>query len=308
MAAVSRLRRQPLQAGPVTIHTGDALETLRTLPDGAFQCAVTSPPYYGLRCYGHRGQIGLEETPDAYVSRLVEVFREVRRCLRDDGTLWLNLGDTARRKQLLGIPWRVAFALQADGWLLRSAIVWAKPNAMPAGGATKAAPGNAYEMLFLLARGERHYYDGEAIREPRAPHNIEFERRYANRPGIARKGNPDRNDGGGNLTAGTGGFATGSDTRAARNVWAIPTQPLRGKAHFAPMPSALAERCILAGSAPGDAVLDPFFGAGTTGLVAADLGRSCTGIELNPQYARLARKRIADAIGEARRAPQRRAA
>ena len=303
-----------------TILTGDCLEVLRGLPDGMAQTCVTSPPYYGLRDYGHAGQIGLEETPDAYVARLVEVFRGVRRVLRDDGTLWLNLGDSyaaqggahggrddnqrgvgakrlhiegagdqeARRpvqgykpKDLLGIPWMVAFALRADGWWLRQDIIWHKPNPMPESVTDRCT--KAHEYVFLLTKSARYFYDAAAIAEPAEypgddRHNRRDTRKIvdpfcADAGSRARTGNP-----------------TG-ETRNARSVWPIATQPYSG-AHFATMPPALAERCIKAGSKPGDMVLDPFGGAGTTGLVAERLGRSATLIELNPEYARLARERI----------------
>ena len=296
-----------------TILTGDCLEVLRGLPDGMAQTCVTSPPYYGLRDYGHAGQIGLEETPNAYVARLVDVFREVRRALRDDGTLWLNLGDSyaaqggahggrddnqrgvgARRlhiegagdqsprraldgykpKDLLGIPWMVAFALRADRWWLRQDIIWHKPNPMPESVTDRCT--KAHEYVFLLTKSARYFYDADSIRE-------------------APTGRTDA------LTVINTGADNGREKRTlnndgtiganARSVWPIATQPYSG-AHFATMPPALAERCIKAGSKPGDMVLDPFGGAGTTGLVADRLGRSATLIELNPEYARLARERI----------------
>lgn len=277
------------------IIEGDCLKTLRTLPNGAAQTCVTSPPYYGLRDYGHAGQIGIEETPDAYVARLVEVFREVRRVLRDNGTLWLNIGDSyaaqggahggrtdnqrgvgakrlheegagdqaARRpalgykpKDLLGIPWMVAFALRVDGWYLRSAIVWHKPNPMPE--SVKDRPTSAYEQVFLLSKREKYFYDAMAIAEE---------------------------------TEETERHEQFTIKRNARNVWTIATHPYSG-AHFATMPPDLAERCIKAGSKPYDTVIDPFGGAGTTGLVADRLNRRFILCELNPEYARLAKERI----------------
>jgi DNA modification methylase len=290
-----------------TILTGDCLEVLRGLPDGMAQTCVTSPPYYGLRDYGCAGQIGLEQTPDAYVARLVYVFREVRRVLRDDGTLWLNLGDSYARaggeggcgpnaqvgntksgeqrrnlvppagykpKDLLMIPAQVALALRADGWWLRQDIIWHKPNPMPESVTDRCT--KAHEYVFLLTKSARYFYDADSIREAPTGRtdalsvintgaNNEREKRTLN------------NDG----TIGAN----------ARSVWPIATHPYGG-AHFATMPPALAERCIKAGSKPGDMVLDPFGGAGTTGLVADRLGRSATLIELNPEYARLARERI----------------
>ena len=307
------------------ILEGDCLATLRGLPDGIAQTCVTSPPYYGLRDYGHAGQIGLEESPDAYVARLVEVFREVRRALRDDGTLWLNLGDsyhnlrthmgggaptntvhrgTARDgtecfgrvnrskrfdgikdKDLFGIPWMVAFALRADGWYLRSAIVWHKPNPMPE--SVRDRPTSAHEHVFLLSKSARYFYDAAAIAEDAIHAGQEvtlgeksLSRGQASGAGVKASGN------------GLAASVTVGATRNSRNVWTIATQPYSG-AHFATMPPALAERCIKAGSRPGDTVLDPFGGAGTTGLVADRLGRDAILCELNPEYARIARERIA---------------
>jgi DNA modification methylase len=286
-----------------TILIGDCLEVLRGLPDGMAQTCVTSPPYYGLRDYGHAGQIGLEETPDAYVARLVGVFREVRRVLRDDGTLWLNLGDSyaaggngggnkndtnkgsltvARKvapagykpKDLIGIPWMVAFALRADGWWLRQDIIWHKPNPMPESVTDRCT--KAHEYVFLLTKSARYFYDADSIRE--AP---------TGRTDALSVINTGADNGREKRTLNNDGTIGAN----ARSVWPIATQPYSG-AHFATMPPALAERCVKAGSRPGDMVLDPFGGAGTTGLVADRLGRSATLIELSPEYARLARERI----------------
>jgi site-specific DNA-methyltransferase (adenine-specific) len=301
----------------VTILEGDSCTVLASLPDKSVQCCVTSPPYFGLRDYGHAGQIGLEPMPDTYVAKMVALFREVRRVLKDDGTLWINLGDSyarnggsstqcgpnakvgntrtgeARRmsrvpgsqpsdlggslrgfisdsppatsadypaqnsipwalkeKDLIGIAWRVALALQADGWYLRSDIIWHKPNSMPE--SVTDRPTKAHEYVFLLSKSGRYFYDAKAISET---------------------------------------VASGVRDRNARTVWNITTQPFKG-AHFATMPPELAKRCILAGSRLGDTVLDPFGGAGTTGLVADRLGRNATLIELNPTYAAIARERI----------------
>lgn len=310
----------------VRIITGDCAEVLKTIPSESVQTCVTSPPYFGLRDYGHEGQIGLEETPEAFVSRLVEVFREVRRVLRSDGTLWLNLGDSyagswgaqgkqgssgqmatrriseARQvaahpkrgshagtirmeglkpKDLIGIPWMVAFALRADGWFLRSDIIWAKPNPMPE--SISDRPTKAHEYVFLLAKSARYLYDAAAIAEPAAsvaPSGSGF----AGRQGGAR-GLP--------MSGGKGSEVPWqpSETRNRRTVWTIPTRPFRG-AHFATFPVDLVEPCILAGSRQGDLVLDPFAGAGTTGLVANRLGRAFIGIEIREEYAEMARERI----------------
>ena len=293
----------------VRIIIGDCRETLRTLPAGSVNCCVSSPPYWGLRDYGHGDQIGLEQTPDEYVAQLVAVFREVRRVLRDDGTLWLNLGDSyaahgaghggkeaayldrsarkARKappglkpKDLVGIPWRVAFALQADGWWLRSDIIWAKPNPMPE--SVTDRPTKAHEYVFLLTKSARYWYDADAIAEPTSypvPDDRALSGDYSDGSG--------RNDNGEHRS---GGFVTGA-TRNARTVWTIATQPYPG-AHFAVMPPALAERCIKAGCPEGGTVLDPFGGAGTTGLVADKLGRNAILCELNPEFSEQAEGRI----------------
>lgn len=282
----------------------------RHLPitDSMVQCCVTSPPYWGLRDYGTAGQIGLEQTPDAYVAELVAVFREVRRVLRDDGVLWLNLGDSyamgtkgssgkgdkqrsnagtliedrrwsvpsgLKAKDLVGIPWRVAFALQADGWYLRSDCIWHKPNPMPE--SVTDRPTKAHEYVFLLSKAERYFYDAKAIQETSAGvGGGGWSRDYAEAQpshGAMRLERPAET-----------GF------RNARTVWSIATQPYSG-AHFATMPEALAERCVLVGSRPGDLVLDPFGGSGTTARVAISLGRRAVSCELNPDYLTLARER-----------------
>ena len=316
----------------IVLH-GDCRELLATLDAGSVQTCVTSPPYFGLRDYGVAGQIGLEATPDAYVAELVAVFREVRRVLSDDATLWLNLGDSyhagqsaargspdrstltggggryrtgskvekafneqkptkrandgsTKPKDLLGIPWRVAFALQADGWYLRSDIIWHKPNPMPE--SVTDRPTKSHEYLFLLAKSERYYYDADAIAEPAI---------HAGRIVRATDADTAKNGQKGEHGATAFGF-TQHDTlvksdRNRRTVWTIPTAPYRG-AHFATFPPALIEPCILAGSKRGDTVLDPFGGAGTTGLVADRLGRNAVLCELNPAYATMARHRITD--------------
>lgn len=322
------------------IIEGDCLSSMAALEPGSVQTCVTSPPYFGLRDYGHDGQIGLEPTPDEYVARLVAVFREVRRVLRDDGTLWLNLGDSyagswgnqgrkegrgAQRpinggmltpvldgrypttgsntgaippgadfkaKDLLGIPWLVAFALRADGWYLRSEIIWAKPNPMPE--SVTDRPTKAHEQVFLLSKQPRYFYDADAIREEPAESTLRI---HGSANVQARAGewknerNADRNDGGSStLINGPGRDLTG---RNKRSVWSVATQPFAG-AHFAVFPPRLIEPMILAGSAKGDTVLDPFAGSGTTGMVALRHGRSFIGCELNPEYAQLARHRIVD--------------
>lgn len=294
------------------IMQGDCLEQLAQMDAQSVHTCATSPPYYGLRDYGVEGQIGLEDTPDAYIERLVGVFKEVRRVLRDDGTVWLNLGDSyasdtkgrgsiprsakqlrnagstfptqrchhgAKPKDLLMIPARVALALQADGWYLRSDIIWAKPNPMPE--PVTDRPTSAHEHIFLMAKQERYYYDADAIRE-----------------GMDQE--PDRR-----LRSSTFnkvqkiGHAIGKAEyvetvgRNRRNVWTVATQPLK-EAHFAAFPTKLIEPCILAGCPKGGTVLDPFAGAGTTLLVADRHNRHGVGIELNPEYCALARRRLQD--------------
>ncbi len=295
----------------VTILHGDCRDVLATLPAESVQCCVTSPPYYGLRDYGVDGQIGLEPTPDEYVAQMVAVFRAVRRVLRDDGTLWLNIGDSyngggvgggcakgealagsgnrdrqgedrktlrvagAKPKDLLGIPWLLAFALRADGWYLRSEIIWHKPNPMPE--SVRDRPTKSHETVFLLTKRAQYFYDADAISEPAEGREDEP------RAGMLGSGHSSPQ------LSGRGGF--GGGTRNARSVWTIATQPYSG-AHFATMPPDLAQRCIMAGTKPGDTVLDPFGGAGTTGMVADRLQRHALMIELNPAYVSLARDRI----------------
>ncbi len=266
------------------VLVGDARQRLAQLQDCSVQTCVTSPPYWGLRDYGHDGQIGLERTPDEYVAELVEVFREVRRVLADDGTLWLNLGDTyGPGKQLQGIPWRVAFALQSDGWWLRQDIIWAKPNPMPESVTDRCT--KAHEYVFLLSKSARYFYDIEPIREPVSEHW-----KHGGLPPVPLRGEHV-------LTAGSRVKAKRvyDEPKGAnrRSVWSIPTKPYAG-AHFAVMPEALAEPCILAGSRAGDLVLDPFTGSGTVGVVALRHDRDFIGTELNPEYAALAEARIYD--------------
>jgi len=301
------------------ILIGDARDRLAELPDGTFNTCVTSPPYFGLRDYGCEGQIGLETTPDEYVAELVAVFREVHRVLRDDGTLWLNIGDSyandgkwggssggkhasalhgdtsigrtkvrtgLKPKDLIGIPWRVAFALQADGWYLRQDIIWHKPNAMPESVRDRCT--KAHEYVFLFSKSPRYFFDHEAIKEAAI--------RSDKAAWVDRT--PDKKRGHVRIQAGFGGrYAEriaeegAPEKRNCRSVWSVATRPFK-EAHFAVYPPALIEPCILAGSPEGGVVLDPFFGAGTTGLVAQQHGRSWIGVELNPDYAAIARKRL----------------
>jgi DNA modification methylase len=331
----------------VRLFVGDAREVLRTLPDESVQCCVTSPPYWGLRDYGADGQMGLEPTPEAYVAGMVGVFGEVRRVLRDDGTLWLNLGDSyagswgaqsrggppsesstlrgnchvgggpkikslsatqiaahpkltktgsidrtpgLKPKDLVGIPWRVAFALQADGWWLRSDIIWNKPNPMPE--SVTDRPTKAHEYLFLLSKGERYYYDADAVAEDAVSASVwKF-----------TDGGRDKQRGHGRRHAGFNGRYAERlaedgppDTRNRRSVWTIATKPYP-EAHFATFPPELPRLCIQAGTKPGGTVLDPFAGAGTTLYVAKELGRKSVGIELNPTYADLICRRVAQHV------------
>jgi len=296
----------------IRILVGDVRERLKELPDESVHCCVTSPPYFGLRDYGVAGQIGLETTPDAYIAELVAVFAEVRRVLRKDGTLWLNLGDSYaanrgyqvsqskhqahdygtsnaskvpdgfKQKDLLMVPARVALALQADGWWLRSDIIWHKPNPMPE--SVTDRPTSAHEHIFLLAKSQTYYFDADAVKEPDVAG-------HKSGNGYARV---DTKNVGVRLSYGGRGqeeqWEPGGG-RNIRNVWTIATQPYSG-AHFATFPPALIEPCIKAGCPIGGTVLDPFGGAGTTGLVADRLGRDAILIELNPDYAEIARKRI----------------
>ncbi len=262
------------------VIVGDARKILRGFPDGYFRTVVTSPPYWGLRDYGIKGQIGAETDVDDYIADLVAVFREVRRSLTDDGTLWLNIGDSytsggrtwrdtdsknkgrgmsyraptpkgLKPKDLIGVPWKLAFALQTDGWYLRTDIIWNKPNCQPE--SVKDRPTRSHEYVFLFSKSERYYHDSVSIMEPA----MDKQQKSKNR----------------------------------RTVWNINTEPYPGS-HFAVYPRALARLCVLAGSQPGDRVLDPFFGSGTTGVVCNETGRNSTGIELSEEYAEMARERL----------------
>ena len=322
----------------IAIRHGDCRDVLRVMPDQSVHCVVTSPPYFGLRDYGIAGQIGLEATPDAFVAEMVAVFREVRRVLRDDGTLWLNLGDsyaaghggsttagnytpnvdrhrdakprarhdlpnppagwaerdvTPKRivagykpKDLFGIPWRVAFALQADGWYLRQDIIWSKPNPMPESVTDRCT--KAHEYIFLMSKSARYFYDAAAIAEaavcPDGPGNI--------KPYIVagQRTGENANIGGNVHKIGP------RETRNKRSVWEVHTQPF-SEAHFATFPPSLIEPCIKAGCPKSGLVLDCFGGAGTTGMVADRLGRNAILIELNPDYAAMMEQRIRNDAG-----------
>ena len=301
------------------ILQGNVLDRIKDLQDNSIQCVVTSPPYWGLRDYGVDGQLGLEESPEEFVNNLVNVFREVRRVLKDDGTVWLNLGDsycggnrksnpkqsmngdketgheigytpsrdmnhdTIKPKDLVGIPWRVAFALQADGWYLRQDIIWHKPNPMPESVTDRCT--KAHEYIFLLSKSAKYKFN--QMSEDLKPStfndkrlfngNYTEQRRDRNYPGNAQQGS---------------GMLRPTDGQAnKRSVWRINTKPYK-EAHFAVFPEELPTLCIKAGSEEGDVILDPFFGSGTTGWVAQRLGRKWIGIELNPEYIKIAEKRF----------------
>jgi len=312
------------------IITGDCIEGMKTLPDGCVQTISTSPPYYGLRDYdGGDAEIGGEETPDQYVQKMVEVFREARRILRDDGTLWLNLGDSyattsggmeqlrkmgedtpaygkvkyadgykgvsqkgkagakregLKHKDLIGIPWRVALALQADGWYLRQDIIWSKPNPMPESVTDRCT--KSHEYIFMLTKQPKYYYDHEAVKEdavgkPHAPGNknrTQPQDKGARDPALE----PDR------VWAADG-------KRNKRSVWTVTTKAYKG-AHFATYPKDLIQPCVLAGCPVGGTVFDPFTGSGTTAVVALTHGRHYIGTELNPEYVKLAEARIAQEV------------
>jgi DNA modification methylase len=341
------------------IHNGDCLELLRQMPDESVNCCVTSPPYWGLRDYGNGEKgIGLEQTLPLYIQHLTEVFNEVRRILRADGTLWLNLGDAycgswgnaghrpeldgtdsyqrektteyfnrggwdenrktpphvkidgLKAKDLIGMPWRIAFALQASGYYLRSDIIWSKPNPMPE--SVMDRPTKAHEYMFLMAKSERYYYDADAIREAskiesceRLMRGVSSDNKMVNgapgqsphsihQPRLNRSGNKKRKMG---VERGSPNDHLGGSipweglTKNKRDVWQIPTKNYEG-AHFATYPEELIEPCIKAGCPPEGVVLDPFMGSGTTGAVALRLNRNFIGLELNPEYVKLANKRI----------------
>jgi len=311
----------------------DCLTGIYKLPPRSVNCVVTSPPYFGLRDYGVDGQIGLEQTPHEYVDKLVAVFREAWRVLRDDGTLWLNLGDSyvcsstgsvgnkchigggnkcatqieaSKRpdktgfglasKQLIGIPWRVAFALQADGWYLRQDIIWHKPNPMPE--SVKDRCTNAHEYIFMLSKSPRYYFDAESIQED-AVGGIKgaaasFKREDSKRGQIMCPNSPipthrkDRKD-----------VRYDGPKRNRRDVWTVATRPCK-EAHFATFPPDLIRPCILAGAPKHGIVLDPFMGAGTTALVCKQEHRQYVGFELNPDYIQIANRRIANIGKEAK--------
>ena len=277
------------------LYCGDAAQVLQTIPRRSAQMCVTSPPYYGLRDYEKDGQIGRESSPEAYIANLVKVFDEVYRVLMDDGTLWLNIGDTyakkaqgsVKRKDLIGIPWMLAFALRERGWYLRSDIIWRKTNAMPEG--AKDRPSRCYEHLFLFARSPRYYFDYHALERPIAEETkARYQRTRSERSKYFASSY------GQGLEKHLGQVTEeGRQVCRGKDVWDIGTNAYRMGEHFAMFPEKLVEPCILAGSREGDTVLDPFFGSGTTGAVAKRLQREYIGIDLNPCYLEKAEMRIA---------------
>jgi DNA modification methylase len=317
------------------IEIGDCRDIMRRWASEGVksQTCVTSPPYFGLRDYGHPGQIGLEQTPDEYIAAMVEVFRCVRDVLADDGTLWLNIGDSynnfrstmgpgqavhgralrgkpapeskargvqgLKEKDLIGIPWMLAFALRADGWYLRQDIIWHKPNPMPESVRDRCT--KAHEYIFLMSKSERYFFDSEAMQEDAicGSRGSEFHTGKTSEHQLGRASKKPREskvrgefNGKTNEMPGREAFRAVRETRNRRSVWTVATKSYSG-AHFATYPPALIEPCILAGSRPGDTVLDPFMGSGTTAQVAQDLGRNAIGCELNPQYLSLQRERTA---------------
>lgn len=337
----------------VRILVGDCRDQLRTLADESVHTCICSPPYFGLRDYDVDGQIGLEDNPDAFVAELVAVFREVRRVLRDDGTLWLNLGDSyandskwggatsgkhvraqhgasgigrrrhktgLKSKDLMGIPWRVAFALQTDGWFLRQDIIWHKPNVMPESVSDRCT--KAHEYIFLLSKSPSYYYNADAILEPASPGTHARVARNTSASGSSRANGgtrPDRpmkavlrskktvaNAFGARNNESFSNAVSGEvvKERNKRSVWTVQTASF-SEAHFATYPEALIAPCVLAGAPEGGVVLDPFGGAGTTGLAASRLGRDAILIELNPAYAAMAQRRLKAALVEAHGADER---
>ena len=273
------------------ILNADAKDGLMALKPSLVDCIVTSPPYFGQRDYGVEGQLGCESNLNDYIDRLVKIFREAKNVLKDEGTLWLNLGDKYLGKQLMGAPWRVALALQEDGWYLRSDIIWHKPNAMPSPGRDR--PTVDHEYMFLLSKSADYLYDSDAVREPHVTFT-EKSRMRGGRGHLAPGGRtPENGKNGGlnNLHTGVWDSAFHPNGRNRRTVWEVPLSKFRG-AHFAVFPEKLIEPCILAGSRIGGVVLDPFFGSGTSGVVAGRLGRRFVGIEISREYCEMASKRL----------------
>jgi site-specific DNA-methyltransferase (adenine-specific) len=289
--------KAPCESLPIDeILVGDSWAISKTLPPECIQCIVTSPPYFGHREYSktddlQRYEVGRETNPDAYVERLISLFYELRRVLNSSGTLWLNLGDTYRNERLLGIPWRVALGLQNSGWILRSEVIWNKPNAMPS--PIKNRPTTAHEHVFLLTKSQEYYYNADAIREPHITFTAESKMKGGRNHLGKKNGTPEngKNRGNPNLHKGRWDQAFHPLGRNKRTVWNIPLGKFRD-AHFAVFPEQLVEHCLLAGTSRGELVLDPFMGSGTTGVVARRLERHFLGFELVPRFAEMARLRI----------------
>lgn len=308
------------------ILCGDALEILKMIPDNSVNMCLTSPPYYGLRDYGIDEQLGTETTPALYIERLVCIFREVHRVLRKDGTLWINIADSyagsgkggwdstvkgsmnkelynpscfympkkwkgIKEKDMIGVPWALAFALRDDSWYLRSDIIWQKPNCMPE--SVKDRPSKSYEHIFLLAKSKHYYYDYEAIQEPAAQSTIERNRRAVSNIGKYAHGIECKTM---QAIFVPRDHSEERTMRNKRDVWTVSTNSHRINGHFAMYPERLIEPCILAGCPVGGVVLDPFFGSGTTGAAAKRLGREYIGIDINPDYCTIAENRISEVI------------
>lgn len=306
------------------VYNQDCIEGLKTIPDNSVNCCVTSPPYYGLRDYGVDDQIGLEDTPKQYVEKMVAVFREVRRVLMDDGTLWLNLGDSynsapsgnnkpsgfqqnrsnvlfgsnaqkngfnkmtkgLKPKDLIGIPWMVAFALRADGWYLRQDIIWHKPNPMPESVTDRCT--KSHEYIFLMSKSQRYYYDYEVIQEKTVTTGVHTNKKYTGNSSIYAGNHPNANSGLASMEIG--------ENKNKRSVWTVSVKPFK-EAHFATFPPDLIVDCIKAGCPENGIVLDPFMGAGTTAVVARKLNRNYIGFELNPDYCKIQDRRIYEELG-----------
>jgi site-specific DNA-methyltransferase (adenine-specific) len=269
---------------------GDALEQVALLPPGIVDAVVTSPPYYRQRDYVAAAQVGNEATPDEYVTRLVRIFAACRQALSDRGTLWIVLGDKYENGRQLGMPWRVALALVDAGWILRSDIIWHKPNAMPS--AVKTRPTTDHEYLFLLTKSNDYYYDADAIREPHVTFTEKSQMRGGRKHFFQRDGTPEQGKNrGANLHQGRWDQAFHPQGRNKRTVWSIPLSKFR-EAHFAVYPEKLVETCVLAGSPPSGVVLDPFLGSGTTAVVARRLGRDFVGIDCVAEYCQMAATRL----------------
>lgn len=327
----ARWQKRMVKCDMEIVMLGDAMEQLRTLEPESVHTCVTSPPYYGLRNYGADGQIGMEATPEEYIAKLVNVFHEVRRVLRPDGTLWLNLGDSyahdkkwggasggkhakalhgntgigrqktytgLKEKNLIGIPWRVAFALQADGWILRQDIIWHKPNPMPESVTDRCT--KSHEYIFLLTKQKRYYFNADAIREPLSEHRAKQAGQFVDPGNNAKKRAAVMEH---DKRRGSGGHFDGHKWKMnplgknKRSVWTISPKSCKG-AHSAVFPEKLVEPCVLAGCPEGGTVLDPFAGSGTTGAVAKRLRRNFIGVEINPDYQEMAQKRISATMAE----------